>query len=449
MSVYGVGSPLARPRARWLLLAAGLAILTLHATLFMLDVSPSPRGLVGDERMYFEQAQRLAAGGELERDPLWPPLYFHFVALCLRLGGGALGAVWLAQTLLLLALAVLLSSLARHWLGEGPHVWFAAALPLLDPTLAAFAHFLWPEILHAVFFAAALWILAARRDRLLGCAAFGIVLGLALLTKSLLTPFLPILFLALCWKQPLAQALPRAAIALLGLGVALLPTLAESYRATGELYIADSSRFNLWLGLTDTGRRDHTDRRVGEALAEFRASGTTHAERNRVTSAKIFDVVREKGTVRILGDQLGRQYFRLFSRHSPLTDQLPDGPLHREGRGYAASSGTVTKALAGAALVFYLALLVAFALALATTPPALAPWWWTLSAFLAYNLGIFLLLHVKTRYRIQLEPYLLLWAACGASAWWSRSKTESPANRRRITVGLAGAAALVALALGS
>ena len=38
-------------------------------------------------------------------------------------------------------------------------------------------------------------------------------------------------------------------------------------------------------------------------------------------------------------------------------------------------------------------------------------WLWLVLGFVAYNLAIFLLLHVKSRYRVQFLPFLFLYAA--------------------------------------
>ncbi len=443
----GVGPPLSTRRiAPWIFLALGTAILALHASLFLLDVSPRPRGLVGDEKMYLQKAQKLVAGETLAHDPLWPPLYPRLVAALLTVSDGSLLVVWVAQTALLVALAIVIAALAKAWLGEGPHVLAAAALTLLDPTLGAFAHYLWPELSHVFLLAFAIWILAARRERRAWSIVFGATLGIALLTKSLLTPVVPWLLLLLVWSSPPLEAFKRAAFALLALGLVLLPTLSAAYRDTGRAFVADSSRFNLWLGLTDTGRRDRTDRGVGLELRAFRVGGETHLERNRAIEARIRAFVAERGPGRILLDQLGRQYFRLLSHHSVLTDQLPGGVLAWGGRGYAAGPGAITRGLEMAAVAFHALLLVAFAFALATLPLARQPWWWGVVGFLAYNLALFLLLHVKSRYRIQIEPFLILWVGCALGTWLRRPAVTP--SRARLLLGTAGAVLLLFLAFG-
>ncbi len=89
--------------------------------------------------------------------------------------------------------------------------------------------------------------------------------------------------------------------------------------------IADSSIYNLWVGLTDRWRVDYVEDMGGPTLAEFLASGTTPDERNAVYRRKVEDLVAERGIARVAADQLERQYFRLFSAKTPLVSQLP-GP---------------------------------------------------------------------------------------------------------------------------
>jgi len=60
-------------------------------------------------------------------------------------------------------------------------------------------------------------------------------------------------------------------------------------------------------------------------MAHELASGDTPEQRNAVYREKTLAFVSERGFFAVLGDQLGRQYFRLFSAKTPLVSQLP-GP---------------------------------------------------------------------------------------------------------------------------
>ena len=163
-------------------MAAVLLAVALQALLFAMDTWPAPRALWGDEIMYADLARRLAAREPAHIDFLWPPAYPRFLAGLMVLGGGSFLLARCVQVALLGLSALLLRDLGLRLVGSRLAADVAAALLVLDPQVAGFAHFLWPEVLHLFLFLAALWILVARADRPPWLALLGLVLGLALLT---------------------------------------------------------------------------------------------------------------------------------------------------------------------------------------------------------------------------------------------------------------------------
>ena len=424
-------------------MAAAALALALQALLFLIDMWPAPRALWGDEVMYADLARRLAAGEDAQIDFLWPPAYPRFLAGLLVLGGGSFLLARCVQVALLALSALLLRDLGLRLLGWPLAADVAAALLVLDPQVAAFAHFLWPEILHVFLFLCALWILVARGDRPPWLAVTGVVLGLALLTKSLLGPFLPVLLLPVVFRAGLRGS-GRAALVAATLAVTVTPTVMANARR-GAPMISDSSRFNLWVGLNDRSRKDLVGEVVGREYQRYLRSGETFVERAAVLEDKISRLARERGPAALLRAQLGRQYFRLLDKDSFLTDQLPGGAIARQGYGYRDTPPAVAAVLRAWSYALYAAVLAAAALGLAVDPPRGRPWHRVLLAFLAYNAAVFLLLHVKSRYRVAFLPVLDLHAGAFA-AWWVSARGPSPAPSR-MAWAAAGAAAALALFL--
>ena len=395
-----------------LLLGAGW-----HFFLWSIGRSPELRSLSGDEQTYWARAEIHLAGGEPEVDLLWPPFYARFLSLCWTpLGRPSRLAVEALQVLLLAAAALLLARFGRR---EGlPTAWAAAAgaALFLSPTPAAFAHYFWPEVLHLALFLGALELLRSGA-RWWAAGAAGLLIGLALLTKSLLTGFLPVLLLADFLAAEKARRWPRLLAILAGTLLVVAPTLWRNQAATGRLTIADSSTFNLWVGLNDATRQSHAGSIAWPELQAWRASAPTFAERDALLRQKIRGLVAEEGWPRVAARQLGRQYFRLFEKDSYLTDMLPSGTLEPEGQGYQKMSPRLASLLRGLAWSSHILVLALAGLGLALQPlPSLSrPWSWLAPAFLAYNLLIFFGLHVKSRYLVQMLPFLLLaaaWAGC-------------------------------------
>jgi hypothetical protein len=451
------------------LAAVGLAALLLQAALLWIEWRPSPRVLWGDEGMYWQAAEQLRAGVEPDLHLLWPPLYPRFLAMLMPLGAGTRFAAQLAQVALLGVAAILLSRLGRALLpgaetAGGIHAGdVAAVLLLLDPQVAVFGAYLWPEALHLALFLFAWWALVARGDRWPWLVAAGVALGLALLTKSLLLAFVPVLLFPLLLSGPWWRRLLRPAVVAGVMASTLLPVQIHNRERYGVATVADSSAFNAWVGLNDRSRRNFVDEIVGDELGVYLRSAPDAATRAAIARAKVRGLVEERGVLPVLRAQLSRQYFRLFDRDSFLTDQLPGGPIANhgdigggDGFGYAAPPAWLAAALRGWGWTIYGAVLVAAALGVATLrfatprrntsdraesnavtpattadPAAVTPaqrraWLFVAVLFIVYNLALLLVLHVKTRYRVQMMPVLDLWA--GATLVWVWSRLRQPAG---------------------
>jgi hypothetical protein len=390
------------------LLLIGLAVLLLHGVLFWLDRGSRP--LVGDERRYVASAEALARGESPPADLLWPPLHARLLGFVFAATSGSKTAVIVLQTLLLLASALLLRDLAARLTGPGAGADLVGLLLLLHPALAAYAHAFWPEVVHLFLLIGALWILAARRDRTAWLAALGLLLGVALLTKSLLQGFLPVILVAVAVAKPWRRALAHASLVAAFVVATVAPTVLSNYAREGVPVIADSARFNLWLGLTDESPRDRLDSSPRRLYLELHSKSTSFRERERILEERIRAFVAEQGVATILGRQLSRQYFRFFDKDSLLTDQLPGGVFAGAGRGYGAAPGWLVAPMRWASWAVHAAVLAAFPLGLVLFSPGHRPWAWTALAFVAYNLLIFLFLHVKSRYFLQVLPCFVLFA---------------------------------------
>ncbi|MBK8598745.1 MAG: hypothetical protein IPP07_14305 [Holophagales bacterium] len=419
--------------------AAFIALLV-HSALVFAGSFPSPRHLWGDEITYAEAATRISAGLPAGLDLLWPPLYPRLLAW---LGApGSLLGVTLVQALALLGAALLLRDLVSRSGAPGLPADLAGFLLMADPSTAAFAHYLWPEVLHLFLFLFAIWIVVARGGRALWLVLLGIVLGAALLLKSLLGPFLPVLLVPVVLWAKGWRRLANPALALLGVVALTLPVRIANERREGAFVVADSARFNLWVGLNDRSRRNLVDEIVGEEYGRWRESGANLAERNGASERRIREYVAQRGLPAILAGQLGKQYFRLFDKDSFLSDQLPGGAIAAQGYGYVDPPPVLAAGLRVAAVAAGIGILLAAAAGLVLAPRPLGMPLRLLALFLAYNLGLFLVLHVKTRYRVQLAPVLLAFGATLLPKPGALFAAASPLRRAAVV-----AAALLALFL--
>jgi len=438
---------------RRVLAAVGVAVALVHGALWWLYYRPVPKALWGDEFAYLRSAKLLLAGDPAWwPDPLWPPLYPRLLAGIMAVGGPALVWVQVVQTGLLAAAAVLLYDLVRRLSGSQLAAAVAAALTLGFPPLVAYAHYLWPEVLHLFLLLAVLWLLAARGDRAPWCGVAGVAAGLALLTKSLLGPFLPVLLVAAFARRPAGRSLARALVFLAALAATVAPAVLEQHRRTGRVMIADSSAFNLWVGLNDRSRTDFEIDVVTGLFRDYQASAASFDERDRILRRQIRAFIDSHSWAGLVRDHLGRQYFRLFDKDCYLTNQLPGGAaVERYAAGYLRADPRIAGAVRLASYSLYGLLLVAAPLGLTLWRFRDRRWLVALLLFVAYNLAIFFWLHVKSRYRIQLLPVAFLGAGC-AVAWLDarlgRDPAAAGAARWQWAAAIVAAALLELLAFG-
>lgn len=395
---------------------ATLAYLLLSGLLLTLYWFPDAKHLAGDELHYHHTALAILAGGDwFDANLIWPPLQALFLAAVYTLAGPSiLAAQWL-QLLMLAASGWLLADIWIRLGGTPSTARWAATLLVVNPLTIGFATFLWPEILHLVLSLALVWCLLRSRQspipaKLLWAAGAGLALGLCLLTKSLLTGFWPLLLVPLFQRGRLATSLACAAAFGLAALLVAAPALHRGWQVTGTPQIADSSWFNLWVGLADRWRGDFVFDETGERMGEYLTHSTDPRERNAFAREHAKALVAERGLVGTLTGQLGKQYFRLFdARHfvvSPLHGEHCAGYTSR----YRAENGMVNRGAAWLMQAWHVALLALAAFGLAAWRDWRQPWLWFAAAFVGYQFALFLGLHVKTRFLLPMLPVLCLFA---------------------------------------
>jgi hypothetical protein len=269
-------------------------------------------------------------------------------------------------------------------------------------------------------------------------------LALCLQTKALLLPLLPVLAIGLLISWPTDRRL----LAGICLGLSVLagvgPTLVARHRDLDRVMLADSGWFNAWVGLNEVSRTEFQDPVLVEEYSRYRQSARSSSRRAAVAREKIADLLRQRGLAETVRRQLCRQYFRLFHHESFLTHQLPGGVVHARGGGYRSTAALPAGLLRGVSFGAWAALLAMAAFGLASFPWSQRPVGWWVVGFLGLQCALFLVLHVKTRYRVQMLPALIFFAVY-AAGWW-RARWGEPTDARRPGRWAAGSA-LAALLL--
>ncbi|MET0226838.1 MAG: glycosyltransferase family 39 protein [Dokdonella sp.] len=420
-------------RRRHWLAALFVALFALsQALLWWAYYAHGSKPLIGDEAAYQETALAILAGGSWMPGTIWPPLQPLLLAAVYAACGTSVLAVQVLQTLFFIVCGALLRDLWRRLGGSVAAANTAAALFLLSPVTAAYAQWLWPETTHLLLLLAALCLLARASSRTPAFVA-GVCVGLAILAKSLLSPFWPVFLLAFVRRERPRLQLRPALLFVVGLGLVTAPALWHGWREYGKPMIADSSAYNLWIGLTDRWRSDYVLDTGGATLPEFLASAATPQQRNAIYFDKVHALLAERGLVHVVADQAGRQYFRLFSAKTPLLSQLP-GPACAGHLSVYTTSPWLTATLTATSDFFHALVLAAGAFGLACwrrRPDRLLV---IVGLFIAYQLVLFLPLHAKARFLLPMLPFLCGLAGSFLSALRQRGSTSHAASATRTDV---------------
>ena len=426
------------------------AVVAVHLVLLVLFHVPEAKPALGDERMYLRAAAAVAAEGSSGLGSFWPPAYAWFLAPLVALGRGSVWPVQVAQTALLVVAAWLLRELVWRALED---LWAANLTALLVvgyPPLVAFAHFLWPEVLHLTLMLAALVVLVRWGPGLPAAVAGGALLALCLQTKLVVLPLLPPLGIGLWWLWPPRRRLPALLALAATCAFGILPTLVAQQRDFGRAMLANSARFDVWVGLNEVSREEFRESVLVEEYARYLQSARSTERREGIVYDKIVQMLRERGPWSSLRRQLGIQYFRLFGRDSFLTGQLEGGAVWQRGDGYRAGDSIAARVIRWLSYALWAAILAMVAWGVAIFPyRGRTSGWWVL-AFLLIQCGLFLVLHVKSRYRIQMLPGLFFFAAYGVG-WWRNRRSgidQPPASRRQWASAVTLCALLLYLAFG-
>lgn len=444
---------LARPaRGRaFVISCAAVLLVWLLSNLFLLWIyyEPALKPLIGDEFDYNRRALALLAGEPVAESFIWPPGQTWFIAAIYALFGSHVLGVQLVQIALFAGCAGLLVHLWRS-LDAPRAAWFAGALFLLNPANLAYAHWLWPEVTHLVCLLGALALLLSKwRFALARAFGAGLLIGTALLFKSLLGAFWPLLLLTFLSRPDQRWRFNGRGAALFvgGLLLVTAPALWKGYVETGRPMIADSSIYNLHVGLIDISRSDYIGEAGGPALKAFLDSAKTPQERNAIYTDKIKDLVAQRGVTDVLADQFGTQYFRLFNAKTLLVSQLP-GPACA-GRLGAYAVPSQAPIIAGITYVAHALTLILAAFGIVLWRRWERPLALIVGGFLLYQLALYSGLHIMQRYLFQMMPFLCGFAGSALAAFSTRKDRSSDVlsfTPIRIGVAISLAALLLGLA---
>jgi 4-amino-4-deoxy-L-arabinose transferase-like glycosyltransferase len=170
----------------------------------------------------------------------WPPAYEVFLGALFRLAGPELSAArWAQVGLSTLSIACVYGIAARA--GGRRAARIAGLACAVHPSLVAYSHYLYSETLFIALLAASVWLYfrCCEPPRRSGLVGAGVLFGLAALTRSTALYFLPVWLAWLAWRR--REELPRAALFALAALAAVLPWTLRNAVVLGELMPVDGA----------------------------------------------------------------------------------------------------------------------------------------------------------------------------------------------------------------
>jgi hypothetical protein len=417
--------------ARQITLLGLVALTAQQMLLWWLYYHDTPKVLVGDEHYYLQTARAILAGAPWHTSHIWPPGQSVLLAATFWLFGDSLVPIQIFQTVLFFACGFLLWRLWCRLSGNILAAGLAASLFILNPSTAAYSQYLWPEIPHLFALLLAFNFLLPRPATRFSAFFGGASIGLALLFKSLLTGIWPLFLLLFIQRKPSWEIhWTRLSLFLTGLILITAPAIIAGHRNTGHWSIADSSAFNILAGLNDRARNDYVDEPVGTLFHQYLASGTNGHQRNEWAKKEIEKKIQMEGVGEILWKQLKRQYFRLFESKTLLLSHLPGPTCGGYLNAYQAVPAPGVSVVRWTSHFFHALTLVGFAFGLCLWRGWRKPWFWGGLIFIGYQLGLFLLLHVKARYLLPLLPLFCVFAGEAFSTLWKKGFNQAYHNIR-------------------
>jgi len=444
------------PPRIWLVLAL-ISAVVLRVVLW----SELPRiGLISDEGEYLAAATWLSYGRGFAwyLDYYWTraPLYPLFVAAHLFIGGNEYW-VYVSQVILSLAHVILVWAIANRLAPQQPAVAVIASLLMaVNVPLATASQTLLSETLFLTFFLALLWlalVVTTTRYRRVVLIMMGIIIGLAILTRSLALVFLPLLTIW-AWASAPSQRWRDALLLCVTAVLIVLPWSIYASRTFGGPIIVDTSgAYNLLLSANASVHGDQagaqTDRFV-DALSQAAKSPPattcaphpgvlpTQGARQSAMTAEAFCLIQANPQAFV--SRIPAEFVAFW--------QIRYSSAERFTKGF--TIGNVTQTYADLLLwlddVWYLALLMPAVVGVWVSRRTVRPdQWWLLVIWVVVPVLLGAVLFSITRFRLILLPMIAILAAMTFVALWQKRWRDWLAPG----AGLAGASALVLWSLAA
>ncbi len=388
-----------------------LISLGVQCLLFYFYYYPDTKVFLGDESRYYDAGLSIIAGGDWHSNPLWPPMQSVLISLFARLFEQPLLPLQIFQYMMLLLAGFIVRDLTWRETQHQASSQISLAIMLWYPSWLAYSQYLWPEVIHVLLLVAIIWINHYKKNAYGWMAFSGLLLGLMILFKSVVFLFIPFLYLPLIVAAKRGEcswpsAFMKITLSMVIAVAVISPASIKAHKLTGGWMVSNSSMFNLWYGLNDDKRQHFAHDIGGGIYRKYMSSADDYAMRNHLIKEQAMKKIDTQGFVTTTINQLKKQYFRLFDHQSFFTQQF-QGPNSEnfKNKYHHHHDEILVKTVVNFDHIFYFFIMLGMVLGLLISikKSLLAQ---QFGLFLLYTLGLFILLHAKSRFRVPLMPMM-------------------------------------------
>ncbi|MCF6287876.1 MAG: glycosyltransferase family 39 protein [Proteobacteria bacterium] len=384
--------------------------IVIELILFYFYYYPESKILFGDEVRYLNTGIAIAGGADWHSNPLWPPMQGVVIAAFVKVFNHPILPLQIFQYGLLLIAGFIVRDIVFRETNHKLAAQVALAIMIVYPSWLAYSQYLWPEVMHVTLLVAIFWVINYKYNSYRWMLFSGVLIGTIILFKSLILLFIPVLYLPLFYKLRLPKAILFILLSMVMAIIVVTPATQKTHKLTASWMVANSSMFNLWLGLHDDSRQHFANKLAGQYHSRYMASADNYQQRNNIAQQKTLDKIQQDGYLNTIIRQISKQYFRLFD-HQTFFSQQFTGTDKNLVNAYSQPRNTILVWLVvGFNNIMYLCLMLTlgFGIFAAVKSSIIAQQFLLFGLYVA---GLFLFLHVIPRFRIPLVPIMAFFSA--------------------------------------
>ena len=389
---------------------------------FSWDIKP-----IYDEVGYIENARQILERGDFA-GAYRPPLYSYYLAALMKLFGQDMLWIKLVQVVIGSLTAVIVYLTAKE-IASKKAALIAALIYALDPNMAWFSCFFWPETLFMAPFLLSFYLLArnVKSGKIGWFLAAGILLGLSALIKSMILYFMVLVLLWIIMFRKKGKLITASAF-LAGVVLALSPWVVRNYYETGSFTLINTNGMqNLYEGnnaIKGYGSEYYFSDRLKDIYASYAAMGKTEVEREKGA--------RKAALAYIASEQPG-WFFKKMRNEMPMLWAPAVHPIRHVRMGFY---GVLNPLLVDALIIIFV---LSYFLLISTAAfgffhSSRSPAFYLTLILIGYVCAIYTVTHAQPRYLFPVLPFLM--AFSGIALTDARNIIASGFSPGNIAAGL-------------